>query len=237
MKIKELSHGIIYIEDAFPKHKEFIEAIENPDNISSTIPEWSDWVNSQNSKQGSMKEIDWDYSVNNKNAHWPRVKVNKDKNKVRSKAYDILNMIHEPLLESLEVWYEKTGIKKLDWISRNYTIKKYDPGKGIHSHPDRNKDDKTHTFDWTALVYLNDDYTGGELYFDDLDIILSPSAGSILFFSTDELHTAKKVLTGNKYFLFFYIHSEFGIMHGMKEQSAHLVNLILSGNKKKSLSV
>jgi len=234
MKINDLGNGVLYIENAFPKHKEFIDAIEKTENISSTIPDWSDWMDNKDTRQGSLKQIDWDYSVNKENIYWPRVGVNKDKNESRSKAYDILNMIHEPLLESLEVWYKKTGIKKLDWISRNYTIKKYDSGKEIHSHSDRNKDDKYHTFDWTVLVYLNDDYTGGELYFDDLDKTISPSAGSIIFFSTDELHTAKKVLTGNKYFLFFYIHSEFGIMHGMKERTSQIVNLFLMGKIKRS---
>lgn len=234
MKINELGNGVLYIEDAFTKHKEFIEAIENPNNISTTIPDWSDWMDNDKTKQGVLKEIDWDYSVNKQNIYWPRVKVNKDKNESRSKAYDILNMIHEPLLETLEIWYEKTGIKKLDWISRNYTIKKYDPGKEIVSHADRKKGDKSHTFDWTVLIYLNDDYTGGELYFDDLDISISPSAGSIMFFSTDELHTAKKVLAGNKYFIFLYIHSEFGICHGMKEEVAHIVNILSTGRSKRS---
>lgn len=234
MKVNELGNGVLYIEDAFTKHKEFIDAIENPNNISTTIPDWSDWMDNDKTKQGVLKEIDWDYSANKQNIYWPRVEVNKDKNESRSKAYDILNMIHEPLLETLEVWYEKTGIKKLDWISRNYTIKKYDPGKEIVSHADRKKDNKYHTFDWTVLIYLNDDYTGGELYFDDLDISISPSAGSIIFFSTDELHTAKKVLTGNKYFIFLYIHSEFGICHGMKEETAHIVNLFSTGKVKRS---
>ena len=234
MKINELGNGVLYIEDAFTKHKEFIEAIENPNNISTTIPDWSDWMDNDKTKQGVLKEIDWDYSVNKQNIYWPRVEVNKDKNESRSKAYDILNMIHEPLLETLEIWYEKTGIKKLDWISRNYTIKKYDPGKEIVSHADRKKGDNSHTFDWTVLIYLNDDYTGGELYFDDLDISISPSAGSIVFFSTDELHTAKKVLTGNKYFIFLYIHSEFGICHGMKEDVAHIVNIFSTGRAKRS---
>ena len=234
MKINELGNGVLYIEDAFTKHKEFIEAIENPNNISTTIPDWSDWMDNDKTKQGVLKEIDWDYSVNKQNIYWPRVEVNKDKNESRSKAYDILNMIHEPLLETLEIWYEKTGIKKLDWISRNYTIKKYDPGKEIVSHADRKKGYKSHTFDWTVLIYLNDDYTGGELYFDDLDISISPSAGSIIFFSTDELHTARKVLTGNKYFIFLYIHSEFGICHGMKEETAHIVNLFSTGRAKRS---
>jgi hypothetical protein len=234
MKINELGNGVLYIEDAFPKHKEFIEAIENPENISPTIPDWSEWWDNNKTKQGLMKEINWDYSANKKNIYWPRVQVNKDKNESRSRAYDILDMIHQPLLDSLEVWYEKTGVKKLDWISRNYTIKRYDPGKEIARHSDRKKGDPTHTFDWTVLIYLNDDYTGGELYFDSLDKTIIPSAGSIIFFSTDELHTAKKVLTGNKYFIFLYIHSEFGICHGLKEDVAYIVNLFSTGKIKRS---
>jgi hypothetical protein len=237
MKIHELGHGILYIEDAFPKAKEFVDAMEDPSNVNRVIPDWEKWVDKGYdgkkyvaTRQGSLKQINWDYSINKNNTMWPRKEVIATHSQDHEQADKILNMIHEPLLEALEVWYEKTGNEKFDWISKNYIIKKYDTGKQIPSHADRN-DDKFHTFDWTALIYLNDDYTGGELYFDDLDITLSPSAGSIIFFSTDEIHTAREVLTGHKYFMFFYIHTQFKIMHSIKENTAHIVNLFLTGKK------
>lgn len=46
MKITELDGGVIYIEDAFPLHKEFLEAINKEDvhiNTNNIIPEWSEW--------------------------------------------------------------------------------------------------------------------------------------------------------------------------------------------------
>lgn len=235
MKIHELGHGILYIEDAFPKAKEFITAIEAPSNVNKVIRDWEKWVDTgyngqwfNANKRGYLKQLDWDYSINRKNTIWPRKNVEADHSPDHEKADKIINLIHEPLLESLEVWYEKTGNKRLDWVSKNYTIKKYDTGQEISAHADRNKD-KFHTFDWTALIYLNDDYTGGELYFDDLDITLSPSAGSILFFSTDEIHTARKVLSGHKYFMFFYIHSQFRIMHSIKENANDIIGKFLAG--------
>jgi len=64
MKINELGHGILYIEDAFPKAKEFINAIEDPSNINKVIPDWEKWLDTgYNGKkyvatrQGSLKQI------------------------------------------------------------------------------------------------------------------------------------------------------------------------------------
>lgn len=236
MKIHELGHGIIYIEDAFPMAKDFIEAIEDTSKKNSVIPDWTSWVDTGHNgkvyianRQGDLKQINWDYSINKQNIYWPRIEVSNNHSKDHQDAYETIKMIHEPLLETLEVWYKKTGNKRLEWISKNYTIKKYDTGKQIASHVDRVKENG-HTFDWTVLVYLNDNYKGGDLYFDDLDLTISPSAGSIIFFSTDEMHTARQVTSGNKYFIFFYIHSEFGIMHSVKEKSHHIAN-VLAGDK------
>lgn len=235
MRVNEFKNGIIYIENAFPLSKDFINALEDNDqnnSIIEIIPPWSPWIDTgyaNNNKtatkthKGDLKRINWDYSINQNNNFWPRIEVGSDHSAAHKQAYDIISMIDQPFLNALDVWYEKTGNKKLDWVTKNYTIKKYHPGREIAKHADRSKD-KKHTFDWTALVYLNDDYEGGELYFNDLDLTLCPTAGSIVFFSTDEVHTARKVVSGNKYFLFFYIHSEFGICHSMKEDVGNILN-------------
>jgi hypothetical protein len=229
VKINELAGEVIYIEDAFPLHKEFLKAIEeNNENkeINGIIPPWSKWVDGYNIdgvwtkvyERGLVKDLDWDYSVNENNRRWPRVEIDPDYSKAHSKAYSILEMIDKPYRQALDVWSEKTGNSKVSLISKNYTIKKYDTGGHIGAHSDRDHDKDFNTYDWTALVYLNEDYDGGELEFNKLGYTIKPKAGSIIFFSTDEVHTAHPVISGNKYFIFFYIHSDVGYTHAIGEE-------------------
>jgi hypothetical protein len=53
--------------------------------------------------------------------------------------------------------------------------------------------------DLTALIYLNDDYLGGEIYFPKRNIEIKPKAGSILVWPASENHGVKKILDGNRY--------------------------------------
>jgi hypothetical protein len=236
MKVTELSGGIIYIEDAIPLHKEFLEAINQKDIskiTNSIIPEWSVWSDGEpinnvwtaTNVKGLKKNIDWDYSINNKNGMWPRINVGKDYSPEHSVAYDIIKMIDEPYKKALDIWCEKTGNSGFDWVTKNYTIKKYDKGKSIGRHTDRDNHKEFNTFDWTALIYLNDDFIGGDVVFNDLGHRISPTAGSILFFPTDEAHTAEKV-DGQKCFIFLYIQSKYNFSHSIDEKFFETVNKI-----------
>lgn len=53
----------------------------------------------------------------------------------------------------------------------------------------------------SALLYLNDDYTGGELHFMNENVSIKPKSGSLIFFEGDEHkpHKVKEVLFGNRY--------------------------------------
>jgi predicted 2-oxoglutarate/Fe(II)-dependent dioxygenase YbiX len=66
------------------------------------------------------------------------------------------------------------------------------------SHVDFNEDN--YYLAYTIVVYLNDDYEGGELYFNDLDIKIKPQAGSIIMYpsSSPYSHQSLKVLKGRK---------------------------------------
>ena len=237
MNVQQLPGNVIYIEDAIPLHKEFLDALEANDSnesIHSVIPPWQDWMDGYEVDgvwtpkflRGKLKQIDWDYEINDKNDHWPRKHVGPLYSEAHKESHEILKMIDEPYKKALDVWCEITGNKKLEWVTKNYTIKRYDTGQMIASHTDRDTDHDRNSFDWTALIYLNDDYTGGDLSFDDLGYKLSPKAGSIVFFSSDERHSAEMVATGNKYFIFLYIQSKYGFSHSIGENSSDLVQRI-----------
>jgi predicted 2-oxoglutarate/Fe(II)-dependent dioxygenase YbiX len=57
--------------------------------------------------------------------------------------------------------------------------------------------------DYTALAYLNDDFTGGELVFPDLSIAIAPRAGLLVGFPSNHefVHAVPKVLSGKRYSL------------------------------------
>jgi hypothetical protein len=236
MKITEFPNNILYIEDAIPLAKEFLKAIEyNDDNemINKIIPKWDNWMDGYpegevwipTADRGYLKNIDWDYTINHNNGKWPRTIVGPDYSPEHAEAYKILKMIDEPFKDALDVWCEKTN-NKIDFVTKNYIIKKYKNGQHITTHTDRDHNHDHNTYDWTALIYLNDDYEGGSVLFNDLGLEIKPSAGSILFFSTDEVHTANTVI-GNKSFMFFYIQSKYNFVHSITEHYHEMIKNII----------
>jgi hypothetical protein len=52
---------------------------------------------------------------------------------------------------------------------------------------------------WGAVLYINDNYTGGEIYYPDYEYEYKPKSGSIVFHSGQTKHGVKKVTEGNRY--------------------------------------
>ena len=57
--------------------------------------------------------------------------------------------------------------------------------------------------DYTGIAYLNDDFTGGELAFPDLDVFIAPKPGLLVGFPSNHkfVHAVPKVLFGKRYSL------------------------------------
>jgi hypothetical protein len=241
MKITELPGNIIYIEDAFTQAKEFINNIEifndNPDTYS-VIPAWSDWVDGRPANpnkdkthwdfeldtftKGKQKLFDYDISINKDNTIWPRIQHTFE-DKAHKIVEETINMIDKPYNEILSIWAEKTGNDPLEYVSKNYFLRKYHVGGAIGPHIDKNHKNPLNTMDWSVLFYLNDDYEGGEISFPDLDITIKPTAGSALVFPCTANHAALEVKSGEKYYIFMVIHSEFKYSSALREPY-HLLN-------------
>lgn len=81
-------------------------------------------------------------------------------------------------------------------------IHRFLEGDGMSEHSDRGpvehgNGDISHGF----VIYLNDDYSGGEIYYPNLDIDIKASSGSLVIHPSDVLHThgVRKVLSGVRY--------------------------------------
>ena len=67
---------------------------------------------------------------------------------------------------------------------------------------DRHPDGSPHNTpwrEWASIIYLNDDYEGGEIYFPDEDLSYQPIAGALLFFEGWLRHGVRAVTEGRRY--------------------------------------
>jgi predicted 2-oxoglutarate/Fe(II)-dependent dioxygenase YbiX len=82
---------------------------------------------------------------------------------------------------------------------------KWNVGGNASPHADNSElDGRPNAFEtnkFVSLLYLNDDYTGGELYFPDLDIEFKPKAQSWIAFNggIENLHGVKPIKSGTRY--------------------------------------
>jgi predicted 2-oxoglutarate/Fe(II)-dependent dioxygenase YbiX len=97
----------------------------------------------------------------------------------------------------------------IDWFEWPYLLR-YKVGGKYGAHADSEVLDKNigryykaQDRDVSMLLYLNDDYTGGELTFTRLNYTYHPTAGDLVMFPSGTLfrHRAHTVNTGRKYAL------------------------------------
>lgn len=75
------------------------------------------------------------------------------------------------------------------------TVQRHYPGSKLYEHVDSGHSPKLY---YASVVYLNDNYNGGELYFPNQNIEIKPSVGSLMMFPTKDefLHGTRKVEDG-----------------------------------------
>lgn len=114
--------------------------------------------------------------------------------KENDNIYKILGNYKE-LLNKLDINYEKS--------KSNLAVSRYPEGSFFEKHYDlpRKKSNKTNTY--KLLVYLNDNFKGGETiyYYNDKIIKVKPQKGKALIFNLDLYHEGSKIEKGEKYII------------------------------------
>lgn len=85
-----------------------------------------------------------------------------------------------------------------DLVMDSFALVKYTEGQFFKEHSDGGEGVNRKL---SIVIYLNDDYEGGEIYFRNQNLTMKPRAKSMVMFpSTDDfLHEAKPVISGTKY--------------------------------------
>jgi hypothetical protein len=77
----------------------------------------------------------------------------------------------------------------------------YTPGSYLEAHRD-DYNAETNTL-YTAVLYLNDNYTGGELEFPESNLKYKPKTGCVVVIDNHELHKVNTILEGKRYIIGF----------------------------------
>lgn len=194
--IKEVLHPeIYYYKNIIDNPQSIIDEIEKMDSLqtsSSQISPWKTWTAyNDTAVYGSVKEAYMHLFQNNNDADRHNSKV------ASMVAYNAIKMAEEYALE--------TGVE-LGYLPVYFRISKYNTGVYMGPHVDSGygEDDKSTV---SMVIYLNDNYDGGEIEFPNHNIKIKPEAGSaVVFPSVGCLHDPKPITSGNKYMipLFFF---------------------------------
>ena len=102
-------------------------------------------------------------------------------------------------IKSHEVIKQRYGTTLLP-NSMNQHIIKWPVGPGMEDHIDDEAYERNH-YHIASLIYLNDDFEGGELYFPKQGITLKPKAGDLVAFPGNKNypHGVSEIFSGERY--------------------------------------
>ena len=117
------------------------------------------------------------------------------------------HLLDDPIKRAIATRVEPTMDCKVEWMEEPHILK-YEPGSFYATHadsenlnPDSNLWEKILDRDVSMLLYLDDDYEGGELEFPNFNFKMRPRAGMLVYFPSDSRyrHSALAVTSGTRH--------------------------------------
>lgn len=171
----KLDENVFYYKDVVLDHKKYIEVLEETENNESiypVIPQWTVWNASDdneiifgNKKDFVESSLDW------------------IQGKDRETAEYLINTMNDARKKVAHAFFEDRGLGSDPNISPFVGISKWNPGCQLGVHCDTFSGDRT--LWWTIIIYLNDDYNGGELSFIIKDIDFKDRKNALFMPSPD----------------------------------------------------
>ena len=183
MKITKFDK-IHYYEGVIERPYALIKDIEETDsllNSSTSITKWVQWKASDNAYDfGYQKMIN------------PTII-----DETNETLLSINKIIRDAIVMSSKDYAKEHNID-LGYLTP-ISIAKYSTGKEMGSHVDSYEDGRSPVL--SVVLYINDNYDGGELYFKEQDVSIKPSAGSLIAFPSvaPYYHQSMTVTKGIKY--------------------------------------
>jgi hypothetical protein len=109
---------------------------------------------------------------------------------------EILNIVNDYAKKVYSFVLDSYPGPFIDFDESSTHIARFSSGKGMHEHFDSSRPN-----DIATLVYLNDDYDGGEIYFPEYGISIKPEPGDLLTFPDNPnfVHGVRPIISGVRY--------------------------------------
>lgn len=173
--------------------KNFIE-LEDLKKIQKFLPTIKEWVDAGEDKYDDHGTCIYDSS------YWSNRQCSGDiLSRVNPEIYNIINKY----IYKMSLFLEKQFSVKL--MCRPPILVKWTPGLEQQPHADKELNDGSPnpfpTYDINSLIYYNDDFTGGELYYPQHDLCISPEPGLAVAHPGDKnyLHGVNKIKSGERW--------------------------------------
>lgn len=209
-----LEENIYYYKNVIKDPKKLIEKINDSENypeIYNVVPKWDSWEASAG--------IDYIYG-HKKNIN--EASIDSLSPEIREKADFIISSINNAFSEVVNDFAIQKNIKEPLELAPWVSIRRYQKGAYMGSHHDQQDGDTT--LSYSLVLYINDDYEGGEIsftikdqYSEEIDkqypdfdnennknlinFGIKPEAGSVLIFPSYKpyRHMAHIIKSGYKY--------------------------------------
>lgn len=198
-----LDLGIVYYKNVIKEPSKVIDAIENLDrkangNYTSCVRPWEPWINDS---AGTNEVFCW-------KKYLPKVSDIPSDDPYKDDQLFISSTLNNAL-ESTLAHYSNAiypfAAKNVKSSERMMQILKYEKAGFLPPHQDQGVSTRV----LSVLLYLNDDYEGGELEFPHSKLKFKPEPGSVLFFPSNFLyvHMIHPVTKGPRYALPNWYHN------------------------------
>lgn len=184
---------IFYYKDILKNPKSLINLLDSTDNRlneDTDIEQWKEWI--------SDGEINYSFGYKK------NIKV--DMSSESDQELALINKIIVDAISKASNHYAEINGINIGTLHQIYASK-YPDGRAIGPHVDSYKGDSHRIL--SAVLYLNDDYEGGELLFPNQNVKIKPEPGSVAVFPSVEpyYHQSLEIISGMKYAVpgFWYV--------------------------------
>lgn len=123
---------------------------------------------------------------------------------VQPNSFGLPNSIFEDINSKLK--HAVATVYEKNVIATSIHAQKWEVGSSANPHSDNSDFDgnPSEGFDnlkYVGILYLNDDYSGGQLYFPEHNIFIQPNAASMYIFSggVENIHGVTEITSGTRY--------------------------------------
>jgi hypothetical protein len=202
----KLADGMIYYKNAVPNPQSIIDNIESLEEkrknskgyVSKYVKPWTVWDYDNGGDQRTFFCLQ---------KFLPNPKDIDPSDTFYNEQLQISKSLFDPLEDTLNHYFTlypfaKTAIKSREDMMH---VLKYEKAGFLPKHSDHGKSSRV----LSVLLYLNEDYEGGEISWPDVGVTLKPEAGSIIYFPSNYVftHEVAPIISGVRYALPNWFHN------------------------------